>query len=83
MNILLVLCIIGLVICTLGLLVCWYHWVRNDRVYAFRRYVLNLSVDAYEKLPDYHKMLYKRFDRLRLENYFTPEEVEILKSAGK
>lgn len=75
------------------ILVCFYFLIKNNFVYSFRLYVLNLSYnlnvkkikkglyqknhDYYNKLPPYESMLFS-FKRLKLESYFTQEEIKEL-----
>ena len=75
--------LIPILITILLLLVGLYFLVRNDRVCAFRLYILDLNpnkrlacIELHEKYI-YEQMLYS-FKPLRLECWFTEEELKTI-----
>lgn len=70
----------------IALTFCAYIIIRNERVYRFRLAITDLvfanftnSKYALYKKHSYSKMLYS-IKPLKLERFFTPEEIELLKS---
>lgn len=75
--------IITLTFVSILLLVGFYFLVRNDRVYAFRLYILDLNpnkrlacIELHEKYS-YEQMLYS-FKPLKLKYWFTEEELKTI-----
>lgn len=70
-----------LIICnTFILIVCIKLFIRNEKVFKFRRYVLINDDDClamYQRLPPYLNMLLSN-KPLQLESYFTDEEIQKL-----
>lgn len=74
-------------LCFAVMIGCIRRMIRNEKVYKLRRYVADLETDYlartgewkgfYDKLPSYTKMLSGN-EPIRLESYFTKEEIEEL-----
>jgi len=67
-------------VCILAVIGCLIMLVRNNNVFNLRIYVLDKSMEAYDKLPSYDQMLGSIFPlklpKIRIERYFTKEEIE-------
>lgn len=70
----------------------FFFFYRNDKVYYFRKRVIDLSCkrniklihqfkkpkDFYNRLPSYHAMMFNIFKPIKLETYFTKKEIKEL-----